>query len=190
METGIENDWKSGPGLQFHRKRLKGQTDDIGVRAGNAFDELIAFFLNGVPASFVQGIHAGEIAADFDGIERTKSDGGAFAKDALTMIAQKHQANRRDDLMSAALKFFEHFIGLLKRGWFAKKCRFQTYECIRAEDEGVRVFLGHRPRFAISIDLRGFADAELIVMDFCHRARNNFEIERQLAQQLRASRRG
>jgi hypothetical protein len=105
------------------------------------------------------------------------------------MIAQQHEANSGDNLVSSPLKLFEHSVSLFEAGRLAKQSHIKTNQSVRAEDERIGIFFGNRTRFSIRVDLRGFANAELIMVNLRHRARNDFEIERQLSEQLRASRR-
>ncbi len=189
VQAWIEDNRESGPRLQFDRERLQWQTDHVGVRTGNAFDELITILLNRVSAGFIEWIDARQVTANFYRIQRPESNRSALAENALTVGAQEHQANRSHNLMRAALEFLQHSVGDFECGRFAKKRRVEAYQGIRAEDQCIRIFLCDRARFSVSINLRGFPDAQLIVMNFRHCAGNNFEIERQLTQQLRATRR-
>ena len=65
---------------------LHREAHNVRVGAGNAFDNQIAFFLNGVSAGFVERIYLGEVAADCHRVQRAKA--------WLEQAEKWYQANR------------------------------------------------------------------------------------------------
>jgi len=61
---------------------------------------------------------------------------------------------------------------------------------VHAHGEGVGVFLGDGAGLAIRVDLNQFARAQTIVGDFFGVAGDGLELDAQLAQQFRPTRRG
>src|SRR5688572_1065610 len=95
-----ENGWSESreldrghPIAQFLLQPFDGETDDVGVGTGNLFHQQIAIFLNRIGAGFIEWIHFGEIAADFNRVERTERHHRGFGENFLAMLTEVQHAN-------------------------------------------------------------------------------------------------
>jgi hypothetical protein len=112
--------------------------------------------LNGVSTGLVECVHLREIVVDRRLGEGTKQNIRADREDALTMTPQMNQADPSDDLMRAALKFFQHppRVGEIAR--LAQNFIVQKNQRVRSEHERVGKFFGDGARLAMRIQLAEF----------------------------------
>ena len=113
-------------------------------------------FLNGIAAGFIERIDFGEIMADLIIRKGVKRHICADGKYAFVMGAQMHETNSGDDLVRAALQFFQHPVCVSQIARLFKNFALQKNQGVGAEHEGIGNFFGNGARFAVGIKLANF----------------------------------
>ena len=109
------------PEGEFGAQAFDGEADDIAEGAGDAFDDFIAAFLNGIRAGLVEGINLRQVITDLTDVEGTEDDVGGVGEKLLAMAAEMDEADAGDDAMGASLQLLEHAAGIVKVGGLAEE---------------------------------------------------------------------
>ena len=167
-----------------------GQADDVAEGAGDFGDNQFAAFLDGVRAGFVEGIDLGQIFIHLPGRERAEQNVRADGEDAFAVRAQLDEADAGDDLVRAALELKKHLLRFDGAGGLAEDLVVEEDEGVRAHDERVGQFFGHGAGLAMGVELAKLLRREVIVKDLLRVAGDDFEVQLELPEQVRAARRG
>ncbi len=174
---------------QLFAQTFEWQANDIAEGTGNGSHDIIAMFLDGVGAGFVQWIDFRMITRNFLGTEGAESDLRAVSENALPMSAKMDQTNAGHDFVGAALQFFQHALRIRPAGWFAIKLCAVCDQRIHSDDEGVGKFFGNGTGFSVRIDLGKFTRCEMLVVNFVRSTWDGLKFQASLAQKFQPSRR-
>jgi hypothetical protein len=188
-DAGREGDsggWQ--PSGEFALQAFDGESDDVGERAFDPFDDQLAVVLDGIGAGFVEGINSFEILVDLGGIEGPERDVGTFGEEALLVTAKEEYADAGDDLMGAPLERSEHEGGFVEGTGFAEGLAFEADERIGGDGEGVGVLFSDSAGFAVGVELAEFPWGEVIVRDLRDVAGDDLKVEAKLFEEIAATR--
>lgn len=103
---------------------------------------MVAVFLNGVCAGFVEGIDERVVSADGLRIERTERDAGDLVEGHRVAVGAKH-TDASANFVSAPSERLEHGERLLKVFGLAEWLAIEKYEGIGTDNETTGVRGGH-----------------------------------------------
>ena len=106
------------------------------------------------------------------------------------MPSQMEQANAGDDEMGAPSEFSQHPLCVFAVARLAKNAAAQTHLGIRADDQRIRETLSDDAGFAIGVEQTRFDGGKLFRLKLLGVAGDDLKFLHDLAQQLRATRRG
>ena len=166
-----------------------GEPDDVVVVALDLFDEGAADLLDGVAAGLVQILVAVEIGGDGGRVKSFEGDVGDLEADDGPVLGGVEEGDAGDDPVFPAGETAEHGLGGGPVGRLAEDLRAQADDGVGADDQRIRVFIGHVAGLGLC---RGHGEADRIGLGdsrFVHSAGNDPENGEEARQKLPSARR-